>query len=199
MNLPFFLFHRVINASNTNIFTLRKLTYLLSLIITCEMMTVNLHIKMINQCGYILWNLTIQIYLYHSRDKEINVSSNRSYFVHAQSSVWRSERKVGTFKRSRTNEYYRLTQLSLIDRYAKIHKTLTKLFEIWLSSWYLLHDINYFAFQQRYNNDASLERKIHHLIKFRPPFHNNTHYYIFLFVQFFHIPFRLDANNANEC
>lgn len=81
----------------------------------------------------------------------------------------------------------------------KIHKTLTKLFEIWLSSWYLLHDINYFAFQQRYNNDASLERKIHHLIKFRPPFHNNTHYYIFLFVQFFHIPFRLDANNANEC
>lgn len=82
----------------------------------------------------------------------------------------------------------------------KIHKTLTKLFEIWLSSWYLLHDINYFAIQQRYdNNDASLERKIHHLIKFRPPFHNNTHYYIFLFVQFFHIPFRLDANNANEC
>lgn len=33
----------------------------------------------------------------------------------------------------------------------KIHKTLTKLFEIWLSSWYLLHDINY----SRFNNDTT--------------------------------------------
>lgn len=39
-------------------------------------MLVNLHIKMINQCGYILRNVTIQIYLYHSR-RQRNQCINR--------------------------------------------------------------------------------------------------------------------------